>query len=168
MPLNIPDDVLNLIGQYSSISFKTKKYKHHAFKMNIQKIKYKCCMCNHLCNNYEYDHDDYTCKNIDHCGTRCSDSFDAVAEKWNDFKKSLIFSDLYGYDWDKIIKYNALVRDFFMLRFLSNVPVGEEVEMPDINYDSNIICKYVCNLEPSTQRAHMYLFDGSSAIDFHS
>ena len=47
MPLNLCDDILNIISEYADIKIETKKYKslRYSNKMKITKILYKCPTC---------------------------------------------------------------------------------------------------------------------------
>ena len=61
-----PDDILNIIGEFASISFQTKKYKRRcdANKMKITKIKYKCHLCKNKYNKNQIS-SFFTCKFCD-------------------------------------------------------------------------------------------------------
>ena len=66
MSLNIPDDILNIIGEFASLSIETKKYKRPSLanKMKISKIKYKCHLCKNKCNKNQIS-SFFTCKLCD-------------------------------------------------------------------------------------------------------
>jgi hypothetical protein len=56
--MNIPDSILNLIGDFSNMKFETKKYKRERNnkKLRITRIEYKCSYCKHYltCNRIKH------------------------------------------------------------------------------------------------------------------
>ena len=84
MPLNICDDVLNLIGEYANMRIETKKYKSKKYnnKMKITKILYECCNCERMMPYYRInientvDDNIYVeCKNYGQCAKIWIDKF---------------------------------------------------------------------------------------------
>ena len=71
MPLNLCDDILNLIGEHVNIKIETKKYKSKKYnnKMKITKISYKCAKCRGMMtwHRLQYVAAQIQCKNYKDC-----------------------------------------------------------------------------------------------------
>ena len=129
MSLNIPDNILNIIGEFASLSIETKKYKRLSLanKMKITKIDHKCFFCNckvklqstrdpykYASRFYKNHFVCYECLYFSNCNT---------SEK----KNSIEYTNIYGFHWkphyllNKIttqIKLSALDNfDFVVLEF---------------------------------------------------
>ena len=135
--LNLCDDVLKVIGEYASIKIETKKYKSkkNNNKMKINKIKYKCYVCGALNNKNQYWFNQYRCKNINKCIEKCGYYFWSI--KYHELKRSIKYINMYGYNYNNILKYNAVVDDLHRKFCDDNT----------MFYDSNVINKHVLNFD---------------------
>ena len=106
--LNIPDDVLNIIGDFANVSLETYKYKTKKLnnKMKITKIKYKCYICNKKCEYDEYSHLTLLC---DQC--RYENYIvvqDETNKKWLDLMDEIQYAHLYDSHYMKYLKFDKL------------------------------------------------------------
>ena len=69
MPLNLCDDILNIISEYANMKVETKKYKslRYSNKMKITKILYKCTVCKRMIPYHRYHKYCLQCKNKQQC-----------------------------------------------------------------------------------------------------
>ena len=72
--LDIPDDLLNIIGDFAGITIETKKYKSKQV-MKISKIKYKCFLCG-------------KCKNKNQISKDICKTGDCLMNEWNTNRKN--------------------------------------------------------------------------------
>ena len=111
--MNLPDDILNIIGEYASLSIETKKYKRrcNANKMKITKIKYKCHLCSNKYNKNQIS-ERFLCKYCEEC------SYTRVEKYWDKCRIYLLsfrMSDIFGSKW-----YNH----FLKMRVVSRIKNG--------------------------------------------
>ena len=105
MSLNIPDDILNIIGEYASLSIETKKYKRisNSNKMKITKIKYICHSCKKNFNKNNLT-SRFTCN-------RCDPHFTYRSG----YALSFAYCDLFGYYWKKYLLFDEVMDEFLLL-----------------------------------------------------
>ena len=110
MTEKIPEEVLQLIGQFSSMQFTTKKYKKrkNAHKCKVEKVKYVCCVCNGLKNHNQYNHDMLQCKPI------CLDFSLQARKRHLELDASMTYTGRYcffpyGQHWRTCQKYDSVI-----------------------------------------------------------
>ena len=88
MPLNLCDDILNIISEYADMKIETKKYKSlkNSNKMKLTKMLYKCCNCERMMPYYRINIEENVnkyakmtfyveCKNYRECNQVYTDDF---------------------------------------------------------------------------------------------
>ena len=128
MSLNIPDDILNIIGEYASLSIETKKYKR-LNKMKITKIKYKCHLCSNKYNKNQIS-ELFLCKYCQKCSRIRGEKY------WDTDHKYLVsfpMCDIFGSKW-----YNH----FLKMRVASRIKEGG---VSPLNVRKHLFLSYMSN-----------------------